>query len=185
MIEANKWLEETEALQKEYFNADPRSFRGEERAEYIRTNILAAVAELIEMLDEVTWKPWSSEEPGVIKSKESFISESVDVGHFVANALLAGGATDSEYWSSYNSKMQRNRDRMSKSGGYQASKNKCPKCKRELDAPGAYKHLQQSYVQKESEHVLVNKLECLGCRHEFNYEMAIGDSLPGAGQTIE
>lgn len=181
MTENWSWIDSTETLQKDYFGNDLRAMEGEKLDFHIMTNVMAALDELHEALAEnPSWKPWSTE-VGIL-NKEAFKGELVDALHFIANLLILGKITEDELWEAYRAKQQRNRDRMSKQGGYQASKNKCPECKRELDKPGAYKHLSQQYVQDEGRHLMKNELECLGCRAKFNYDTEVGESLPaGAG----
>ncbi|AKJ72590.1 dUTPase [Gordonia phage GMA2] len=177
-IRPNTWLEETADLQRDYFNNEPAKKEGEERADYVRTQILAATAELHEMLDEMNWKPWSTDPAGEFKNREAFISEAVDACHFIANALLAARATDKEYWEAYNNKMQRNRERMAKEGGYEASKNKCPNCRRELDRDGAY---EINLIRGSHGVPVLVRLHCLACDHTFTHNASV--SLPN-GEVI-
>jgi hypothetical protein len=121
-----KWLESTEELQKKSYNNSPRELTGEEQAEYIRWNVLAAVDELMEFLHEVAWKPWAVGEKGV-RNRDAALGELVDVGHFLANLALTVGATDAEWEERYQAKQQKNRDRMA-SGTYDAVSSKCPAC---------------------------------------------------------
>lgn len=174
-----KWLETTEELQKDYFGNDLWNKTGDDRDKHILYNFTAAINELNEMLDEApSWKPWSSE-VGLL-NREAFRDEIVDTLHFVANLLLLANISEEELWAAYREKQQRNRDRMSKQGGYQASKNKCPNCKRELDKIGAYTIEEHTYVQENSEHYLDYSLKCVGCSQVFPYRVNINEeTLPG------
>lgn len=183
-----KWLESTDELQKDYFSNDYSAMEGEARDRAVVNNTLAALDELHEALAEVpSWKPWSRE-VGMI-DREAFKGEIVDAMHFIANLLLVARISEEEFWEAYRAKQQRNRDRMSKSGGYQASRNKCPDCKRELDKPGAYDHIGQWYKEEQVfdagnaidvRRYVEHKLRCSGCDLEFIYETESDESLPGA-----
>lgn len=184
MSDAWSWLESTEKLQVEYFNNDLRSFEGKELAEAVGDNILWATDELHEALAEVEGvKSWSSE-PVKIR-KQAFLGEIVDALHFVANLLVLAQATEDELWDAYRAKQQRNRERMSKLGGYQASRNKCPNCKRELDREGAYTLKNQSYTQEGEKHIVFSKLECSGCSTTFDYVYdPLQESLPNQSTSL-
>ncbi|QGF20301.1 MazG-like nucleotide pyrophosphohydrolase [Gordonia phage Sixama] len=173
------WIESTEVLQKDYFNNDLRAMSGDDQDKHILYNFTAAVNELNEMLDEApSWKPWSSE-VGIL-NREAFRDEIVDVLHFVANLVILGKISEAELWDAYRAKQQRNRERMMTKGGYKASQNKCPVCKRELDKPEAYEMMSQRYHQEGDSHQMYYKLKCAKCAHEFDYMIVIGEgSLPG------
>lgn len=136
------WLEQTRKLQVEAYGKDPASLEGDELADYIRWNHTAAVVELSEMLEEVRWKPWSvrADDEPVIPNKQAYIKEAVDVGHFIANMLVAGGVSTDEYWEAYRAKMQVNRERQLRDGGYQSRKgvDKCANCGRSFDDVGQF-----------------------------------------------
>lgn len=106
-----KWLESTRALQREAFDLDPDQDIGNPAAQALRVkdNVLAAMVELIELLNEVKWKYWSHEEAWV--RRERILSEAVDVNHFVGNILVALGITDDEYERAYQAKQIVNRER--------------------------------------------------------------------------
>lgn len=103
-----QWLESTRDLQRVAFDLDPDRDRENIAGQAIRVkdNVLAAVVELVEMLNEVKWKYWSHEDPWV--RRERVLKEAVDVGHFIANALVAIGVTDEEYWKAYQDKQLEN-----------------------------------------------------------------------------
>lgn len=78
------------ALQRGTYGVDPHALQGEELVEYVRFNVLAAIKELTEMLDQVDgWKPWQTEREhaGEFKDRHEFIEEGVDVLHFLLNLL--------------------------------------------------------------------------------------------------
>lgn len=103
------WLESTRRLQREAFGLDPTPREVADQAASVKDNVLAAVVELVEMLNEVKWKYWSHEEPWV--RRDRVLKEAVDVNHFVANALVAVGVTDEEYEEAYRAKQEENRQR--------------------------------------------------------------------------
>lgn len=134
------WLKETLNLQIEAYGEDPSALEGRELATFLAWNHTAAVIELSELLEETRWKPWAVLNDGdpVIPDKSAFIKEAVDVGHFIANMLVAGGVTDDEYWNAYRAKMQVNRERQLRKGGYasRTGVDKCVSCKRSFDDVG-------------------------------------------------
>jgi hypothetical protein len=111
------WLESTRILQTHSYGADPAKLVGEAQVEYVRWNMLALIKELMESLDECSWKPWSVSEKG-LKNRDAFVDELVDVAHFLANLLVAANCSDEEFHQRYTIKQQVNRERMA-SGTYQ------------------------------------------------------------------
>ena len=134
------WLEETKKLQLEAYGAEPHKLEGEALRYYLTWNHTAAVLELGEMIEETRWKPWSNWQSGdvVIPDKGPYIKEAVDALHFVANLLVAGRVTTEELNAGYRAKMQVNRDRQAKEGGYVSQKgvDKCPACARSYEDAG-------------------------------------------------
>lgn len=139
------WLGSTRALQREAFghNWDEIVALGDdayavELGRSIRSNVTALQAELGEFLQELgpQWKDWTSGPPPVLmhETRRRAVSELVDVGHFLANLLVALRVTDDEWESVYRSKQQRNRDRQAAT--YDGVSTKCPGCKRDLDETG-------------------------------------------------
>lgn len=181
-----EWIKTTEQLQIEAYGNDLRNVTGKDRDQHIRDNVLAATDELHEALAETSWKPWSTE-TGIV-NKDKFKGEIVDTLHFIGNLILLAQLTEEEIWEAYREKQNRNRERMSKAGGYQSSKNKCPACKRELDAKGAYIVHERRYCEEpiinsvgvtiDVRRYKVNLLTCTGCGFRFSYEVELGESLP-------
>lgn len=134
------WLEKTRELQIGSYGTDPSKLDGDEQADYIRWNHTAAVVELSEMLEETRWKPWVARGPNdaVIPNKAAYIKEAVDAAHFIANMLVAGGVSTQEFWDAYRAKMEVNRQRQLREGGYQSRKgvDKCIACGRSFDDVG-------------------------------------------------
>lgn len=133
----NNWLSLTRKLQEDVYEANytelhddsPDNLR--KLIEYIRWNMLAIDDELAEVRQAISWKPWQHDEP--YADRHEILKECVDVLHFVANILVASGATDAELDSEYLSKMQVNADRQKK--GYMVLQDgvKCKTCFRALD----------------------------------------------------
>lgn len=103
-------------LQLEAYGIEPEKLDGEELADFVRWNVLAAVDELCEALHEVKgWKPWSSKQPDQLLSgtaeARAFIEELVDVQHFINNLLLCAGCTDGEFHTAYKKKAEINLQR--------------------------------------------------------------------------
>lgn len=135
------WLAETKKLQEESFGFDFDALADSKRdhADYIRTNAIAAVAEIVEALEETRWKPWAKNGVlAVVPDKRAFAKEMVDCLHFISNALVSAGVTDEEFNELYLEKMQVNRERQARAGGYQSvtGVDKCPVCRRSFDDVG-------------------------------------------------
>jgi hypothetical protein len=115
------WLSRTRELQREAYKRDPVGLRGEDRAEYVRWNTLAAVDELLEALHNLNWKPWANAATaGAWKgsavhnarySRDEYVEELVDVLHFVGNLLLVANCNDEELNERYSEKMNKNTQR--------------------------------------------------------------------------
>jgi dimeric dUTPase (all-alpha-NTP-PPase superfamily) len=107
-----------------------------ERTEFIKTNALAAQAEVIELLDEHGWKNWSKDYTTRFPSKEAAAGEAADVLCFLFNILLANNVNGDELETAYLEKVKRNAERQKQ--GYDVSKAawKCKGCGRALDDPG-------------------------------------------------
>lgn len=104
-----RWLESTKRLQREAYGFDADTLDTSAQAEFIKENVLPLVDEAMEVLHEVKWKYWSHDEPFV--HREEVLKECVDVGHFLANILVAIGATDEEWEQAYQRKQAENRRR--------------------------------------------------------------------------
>lgn len=118
------WLTRTEELQRRAYGTKPSTKEGEERVEYIRWNVLAAMRELGETLNEFRGrKPWQTkrDDAGEFKSRDAYVEELVDVMHFIGNLLCAAGVTDAELSRVYADKMAVNAARQATAGGYGGS----------------------------------------------------------------
>lgn len=107
---------------------DPADLEGAERIQFYKDMKLALEAELQEMMDEMSWKPWAS---AVFFNKEAVQGEIIDAWHFLMNLWLATGGTDAEFFEQYLEKRDRNAQRQAE--GYDGVSTKCPLCKRAID----------------------------------------------------
>lgn len=104
-------------LQSEAYDIDPTTLEGEELAEFVRWNVLAAIDELAEVLHECKgWKPWSTREVEV--DGDAMLAELVDVQHFINNLALVAGADDESFTEAYREKSEINLERQQE--GYRA-----------------------------------------------------------------
>lgn len=121
------WLEGTKELQEKAYGHELPKTEIPDIVDWAKINHIAALAELQEALDEVSWKPWASAE---FVNRESYIGELVDALHFIANMLVGVGCTDQELSVQYAEKMHRNYERMKK--GYDGVSDKCSVCRRDF-----------------------------------------------------
>lgn len=108
------WLDETKSLQQLFIGTDPATLAGSARLEYLRTQVLAAVKELTEVLDEFPWKPWRKSQ--LPERRDKAVEELVDVLAFTANMLVMLGVDGDELTEKYKAKVRENVDRHY--GGY-------------------------------------------------------------------
>jgi len=100
------WSKLQEELQEVAFGVNPRDIEDpEQRAEFIRWNALAAVDEIMEMLNETGWKPWSKRR---FVNTDAVCEEGVDVMHFLMNIFLAAGVSPGQISETYRKKVQTN-----------------------------------------------------------------------------
>ena len=130
------WLESTRELQQQTYGVDYAKLHGAALADYLIWNCFALEDEIHEFMGEVQWKTWAVRR-GEVRDRSAAVDELVDVGHFLANALVAMGVSDAEWEERYQAKQQRNMRRQQVEGGYDTQLAKCPRCRRELDKPGA------------------------------------------------
>lgn len=107
-----KWLEEQRSQQVRVFGVDPTLLDGDDLAEYVRWNVLAANVELSELMDTIQWKPWKPNQGDVKEEYERRLDELCDVLAFVGNIALALGITSSTHvWQQARIKQEVVRDR--------------------------------------------------------------------------
>lgn len=111
MMDFDEMMLHAHSLQVNYIGIDPGALTGEERAEYVRSMVLAATDELHEAMHEVAWKPWKVDQ-GEIRDRPAYIEELVDVMHFIANLLLVVDADGEEVSQMYEHKMRTNMERL-------------------------------------------------------------------------
>lgn len=104
-------LEKQLQLQRDSFGLDPPNMKGDVRAEFIRWNVLAAVNELCEMMNETGWKPWATSRHF---NRELYLVEGVDVLHFLLNLFLVATTDGHEISERYKMKHAVNADRQTK-----------------------------------------------------------------------
>lgn len=132
----------TEIFEKQHdnqvnaYHLDPASFDEESRVEFVKTNILAAITELTELLDEHGWKTWSQDYALRDVNSDAVLGESADVMCFLVNVMLAHGLTGEEFAKAYFEKAERNVKRQTKGYDTSSSDWKCSTCGRALDDPG-------------------------------------------------
>lgn len=129
------WLNSTRRLQEEVYGFDYAKLTDAALGDYVTWNVVATENELHEFLDEVQWKPWAKNR-GHVEDREAAVEELVDAAHFLANLAVGLGVTDEEWQVAYRKKQVKNANRQSAKGGY-GREQKCPNCKRALDAPNA------------------------------------------------
>lgn len=113
-----EWVDMQHELQKT-FDMDPDNYKGEELANYVRWNVLAAIDELMEFLTEWRWKPWDREDlRGKVDDRAAAKRELADVMHFIANLAIALNISGTELGDEYISKVAENRRRAA--GSYDA-----------------------------------------------------------------
>lgn len=121
--EANRpfrdYLARQRNLQIGGYGKDPAKYTGDDATNFIKWNILAAQAELAEVLGETCWKPWATYDVGeVFKDRDKYVEEIVDVMHFIANLLIVAGVTDEELSAAFIEKQRVNAARQQTDGGY-------------------------------------------------------------------
>jgi dimeric dUTPase (all-alpha-NTP-PPase superfamily) len=123
-------LEAQRQLQIKSYGADPGDLSKEDKIEFIRWNILAAEDELHEALQETSWKPWQT---ATYFKRDAFVSELVDVFHFLMNMMLVADCEADEFLQKYAEKRSINAQRQE--DGYDGVSTKCRMCKRATDDP--------------------------------------------------
>jgi len=110
------YLNQQLAQQRGVYNVDPHALLGEDRARYVRENVLAAIKELTEVLDCFEWKPWHRGIPGYamgmsVEPRQHIAEELVDIMKFVFNVALVEGLSDEDLEATFEYKARRNAER--------------------------------------------------------------------------
>ena len=98
-----------------YGNTLPVDWEPKAVAGYIRMSVLGAIDELMEVLNEVGWKPWRKAGANEI-NREAYIDELSDVIIFVANLAVAVDCSADELEKAIRKTMEKNERR--KAEGY-------------------------------------------------------------------
>lgn len=121
------WLNTTAQLQEKFFGVDPFVIPDEDKPDFIHWNVTATVAEMMELLDEVGWKPWATSRH---VNRDRVVGEAVDALHFIANILRCIGCGGRELTDAYVAKQTVNAQRQV--DGYDGVSSKCFWCHTEL-----------------------------------------------------
>lgn len=113
-----KWLESTRTLQREAYGLDLDRMTVEDRAAWIKENVLAGIDEMTELLHEVSWKFWAHDAAWV--NRDAVLKEAVDAAHFLGNIVASIGVTDEEWERAYQTKQFENARRQRE--GYEVRK---------------------------------------------------------------
>jgi hypothetical protein len=115
-------------LQMKPIGRDPATLEGQERVQFFKDMKLAYEAELQEMLDEMSWKPWAT---GEFFNEAAVHGELVDQWHFFINLCIAARLSHTRLHELYMAMRIKNIKRQEE--GYDGVSTKCPQCKRALD----------------------------------------------------
>jgi hypothetical protein len=99
----------------------------ERMAEMVRTQTLACIAELLEALEEIGWKPWATSRH---MNVEAFRSELVDAFRFWLNLVHISGMSPEGLFQAFMESHAKTDKRVT--NGYTGI-NKCPRCHRAYD----------------------------------------------------
>jgi dimeric dUTPase (all-alpha-NTP-PPase superfamily) len=122
-------LDLQQKLQLETYGVDPFAITMSGDMSFVKDMVLAATDELHEVLNEVSWKPWTHGERHV--NVHNYKKEVVDLFHFFMNLMLAVGMTPDELYEMYVTKRTVNERRQR--DGYDGVSTKCVHCKRALE----------------------------------------------------
>lgn len=128
-------LEQQAHLQTFLLGIHPIDLESKEKAQYIRDQAFALVAEIVEAVDETHWKPWATPpaDGQIVPNLPRFVGELADVYIFLMNLMLMAGVSSSDLSKAVEEKQKKNLNRWI--NGYDAKKTKCPACRRSYDDP--------------------------------------------------
>lgn len=127
------WRAQQDA-QRVAYGVHVEKMTGLEVIQYVHWNILAAQAEIVEMLDELPWKSWSKNFGDMSSVNPAAVaSEAADLMCFVTNVLLAVGVTAEQFQAAWASKIRKNVLRQTNGYDVTSSQWKCAGCGRALD----------------------------------------------------
>lgn len=96
--------------QRSFYHIRPEDMTTQARMENMRTNALAAVAEIIEVIDETGWKPWKSNGFGTV-NHAAFADEMADVLLFLFNMAIGAGVSGTDLARALEDAWQKNETR--------------------------------------------------------------------------
>ncbi len=107
------WMLQTRMLQEQYYKVVPGKLEGNDFAQWVMFNALAAHSEISEAMQLLNWKPWKNDRgrPDSVDTRAAVAEELVDALHFIANMLVSLNVSDEELNAIYLSKMEVNRNR--------------------------------------------------------------------------
>jgi len=120
------FVEEQTLVQKKTYGVDARDLRGDERAQYLRDNVLALTEELHELMRESSWKFWKRGQPGYgepdhgisvgpggesLGHRERVIAEMGDVMAFLGNLARLHDLTTDDLIAGHRAKLKLNSQR--------------------------------------------------------------------------
>jgi hypothetical protein len=114
---------------------DPPLHTPDERAEFIRNNVLSVTDELHEALNEVGWKPWATSRHF---NREAYLHELADAYLFLKNLVLAAYEIGDDIDDLEREFMVYVHERIARSiarqeANYDGVSSKCPGCHRALE----------------------------------------------------
>jgi dUTPase len=127
MLIKQKWLQSRMPPLRQ----PPGELTGDDRADYIRTMVLAATDELHEAMNEVGWKPWATSRH---VNRDAYVSELIDVLLFWFNLCLVANVSADEIHAGYIKAFEKSISRQAE--GYDGVVGKCPRCHRDYDDAG-------------------------------------------------
>jgi hypothetical protein len=131
-MDFHDWIELTRDLQLTGFHRDLANLEGDERADALHADITGMMCEVVEIGDEIGWKPWVKNR-GWYNQKE-VCGEIVDLLHFVANVLVTCHINAEMLTYAYLEKVEKNRIRQA--SGDDGVSRRCPHCHRSVDDVG-------------------------------------------------
>lgn len=107
-----------------------------EHIQFVHWNHIALTAELTELIDEFSWKPWSVDYAQSTPDAKRVAGEVADVLCFLSNIARAAGLEGEDILTAWDEKIARNRARQE--AGYDVSADgwKCRECGAALDDEG-------------------------------------------------
>lgn len=125
----DEMMEMQRKLQQEAYGINPGELDMPQKIKYIKDMHMGMMSEMSELLNEITWKPWTSGDLDI--NGDGYRKEIVDVWHFMMNLMLAVNMTPYELYNMYVQKRAVNLRRQQ--NGYDGKSTKCPGCSRAVE----------------------------------------------------